>query len=243
MDTEVFAARLPAALPRLRSAARRMIGHPQETEDVLQEALLRATRSLEDFREQSALETWLFSIVTRTAIDHLRARRRFRAQVMIDACDERGRQSMGHAFTDPSVSFDVNEHIAFCFGCIGRTLEPEESVALVLREVIGLGNDESAKACGVSEPIFRHRLTTARTTMAGEYEGLCALVNKDGPCHQCKTLREVAPAAQKGPALPSAPLTWDARTQIAGASGGEGTSYDSLRDYFARVSTEMNDAR
>ena len=219
-----------------------MVGHPEETEDVVQEALLRATRSLGEFRGEAALETWLFSIVTRTAIDHLRSRRRFRSQVMIDACDERGAESVGRAFSDPSVSFDVHEHIAFCFGCVGRTLEPEQSVALVLREVLGLGNGQAAKACGVSEPIFRHRLTVARTAMQSEYEGLCALVNKDGPCHQCKTLRGAAPDAQKGPALPAMPLSFDARTRIAHASAGEGTRYDSLRDYFARTSAQMNEA-
>lgn len=241
LDRE-FSERLPAALPRLRSLARRLVGHPQETEDVVQEALLRATRALPEFRGEAALETWLFSIVTRTAIDHLRSRKRFRVQVMIDACDEHGRESMGHAFADPSVSFDVHEHVAFCFGCVGRTLEPEEGAALVLREVFGLANEESASACGVTESVFRHRLSSARSAMTREYESLCALVNKSGPCHQCKTLREVAPEGQKGPELPAEGLDLNERIRITREALNEGTAYAALRDYFARVSSRMNDA-
>jgi RNA polymerase sigma-70 factor, ECF subfamily len=39
---------------------------------------------------------------------------------------------------------------------------------------------------------MRHRLASARAAMQDKYDGLCALVNKQGMCHQCKGLSDVA---------------------------------------------------
>jgi RNA polymerase sigma-70 factor (ECF subfamily) len=242
MDAASFEKALPAVLPRLRALAARLVGHPDETEDVLQDALVRATRAIGGFRGESSLETWLYSITARVALDHLGARRRFRAQVMVDACNDAGREQLLGIFEDPSVAFDVHEHISFCFGCVGRTLDPEENAAIVLREVLGLGNQECAQVLGVTESVFRHRLSAARERMEREYEGLCALVNKAGPCHQCRTLREVAPEGRQGPALPVFPLPFAERLRLTLAAHTEGTPYALLRDHFSRASTAMNDA-
>jgi RNA polymerase sigma-70 factor, ECF subfamily len=242
MDVAAFEKALPAVLPRLRALAGRIVGHPDQAEDVLQDALVRATRGIGGFREEASLETWLFSITTRVAIDHLQARRRFRTQVMIDACGDAGREQLFAIFQDPSVAFDVHEHIAFCFGCVGRSLEPEENAAIVLREMLSLSNEECARILGVSESIFRHRLSAARATMEREYEGLCALVNKDGPCHQCRTLREVSPEPRRGPSLPVLPLSFAERLRLGAGAHTEGTAYAALREHFLRVSTAMNDA-
>src|ERR1700734_3977666 len=144
MDAAVFEKALPTVLPRLRALCGRLVGHPDDAKDVLQDALVRATRAIAGFRGDASLETWLFSITTRVAIDHLRARRRFRTQVMVDACGDAGREQLLGVFEGASVAFDVHEHIAFCFGCVGRTLDPEENAAIVLREVLGLPNQACA---------------------------------------------------------------------------------------------------
>ena len=51
--------------------------------------------------------------------------------------------------------------------------------------------------------MFRHRLADARREMHERFEGLCALVNKQGVCHQCKGLRMQTPIEEhRGPATP-----------------------------------------
>lgn len=227
-----FEAQLPEHLAALRSLANRLVGNRDDAQDVLQEALLRASKSLSAFREDCSLKTWLFSITTRVAIDHLRASKRWDKQVMVDACDERGRESVLAKFTDPSVTFDVQQHIAFCFTCIGRSLDPQEHAALVLSEVFQLANAEGARVLEVTESVFRHALSAARTAMGREYDGLCALVNKNGACYQCKVLREVAPEGQQGRALPEVPLPFEARlAQVRSAHQAPGVD-QRLNDYF-----------
>src|ERR671931_1657133 len=57
--------------------ALRLVGDPQEAEDVAQEAYLRVYRGLAGFRGDAQFETWLYRIVSNAAMSHLRKRRRF----------------------------------------------------------------------------------------------------------------------------------------------------------------------
>jgi RNA polymerase sigma-70 factor (ECF subfamily) len=227
-----FEAELPTHLPSLRALARRLVGHRDEAQDIVQEALLRANTGLSRFRGESSLKTWLFSITTRVAIDHLRSSRRWDTQVMVDACDERGAASVAEKYGDPSVSFDVQQHLSFCFSCIGRSLSPEGHAAMVLREMFNLPHEEAAKVLDVTESVFRHTLSAARAAMEQEYAGLCALVNKAGACYQCKALRELAPEGRRGPPLPPFPLPFEERLARAREANLEGTMDQRLNDYF-----------
>ncbi len=236
MERALFEEEVATLLPTLRSLSLKLIGNRDDAEDVLQDSLLRASKNLDAFRGESTLKTWLFSITTRTALDHLRASKRWSKQVMIDACDERGASSIEAKYGDPSTKFDVGEHIAFCFTCIGRSLDPEGHAALVLREVFHLENAEGARVLNLTEPTYRHALSAAREAMRTEYDGLCALVNKNGACYQCRALRELAPAAQKGPELPRQPMTFDERLEQVRAASPSGTK---LNDYFFAYTNQM----
>src|SRR5213593_4477157 len=62
---------------RVYGLALRLVGDPHEAEDVSQEAYLRMYRGLAGFREEARFETWMHRIVTNTAFNHRRRRRRF----------------------------------------------------------------------------------------------------------------------------------------------------------------------
>jgi RNA polymerase sigma-70 factor (ECF subfamily) len=95
-------------------------------------------------------------------------------------------------------AFEIREHVAFCFSCLARSLEPEAQAALFLKEVLGFTSEEGAEAIGLSEPKFRHRLSAARRSMIEAFDGMCQLINKTGACWQCRGLREIAPASNRG---------------------------------------------
>jgi RNA polymerase sigma-70 factor (ECF subfamily) len=58
--------------PRMINLAYRLVGNREEAEDIAQEAFLRLHRSLDRFRGECSLGSWLYRIVSRLAIDHLR---------------------------------------------------------------------------------------------------------------------------------------------------------------------------
>jgi RNA polymerase sigma-70 factor (ECF subfamily) len=52
--------------------AYRLVGNREEAEDIAQEAFLKMHRTLDSFRGECSLSSWLYRIVSRLAIDHLR---------------------------------------------------------------------------------------------------------------------------------------------------------------------------
>lgn len=62
--------------PALLAVARRLVGNPEDAEDVLQEAFLAALEALPSFEGRAELSTWLHRIVVNRALMKLRRRRR-----------------------------------------------------------------------------------------------------------------------------------------------------------------------
>src|SRR5688500_1708191 len=69
-----FARLLRQHLPRMARLAVRLCGDVHAAEDLVGEAMLRATRHYRDFRGDSAFGTWLYRIVINAFRDGLRSR-------------------------------------------------------------------------------------------------------------------------------------------------------------------------
>lgn len=198
-DRAAFDRLAEPVLTKVRGAIWRMIGHQQDCDDILQDALLKAWQALPGFDGRSQFSTWLTSIAMRCAIDHLRGQKRWRRESQIayaNVCttsEEMQGEIMG-TLAEPEFTFDAKEHIAYCFVCVGRSLPPDEQAALVLRDVMEFSGREAANVLGTTESVLRHRLAAARQTMEGRYEGLCVLVSKTGICRQCTGLGAAAEA-------------------------------------------------
>src|SRR6204780_409286 len=181
----------------------RMVMLRQDAEDLLQDVLVRVLESIRTYRGEARFKSWLFGIATHVCLDHLRAKKRWRVEAQLigekeATADPEKVAGLTALMQQPGFSFEIREHIAFCFSCIARTLPPEEQAALMLKEVLGFTGEEAAGILGVSEPVFRHRLAAARAKMIEDYDGLCALINKSGMCHQCRGLREAAGEGYRG---------------------------------------------
>ena len=63
-------------LPYLRGGVFRIVGNADDTDDVIQEALLRAYRQANSFRSEANLRSWVYRIAVNCAFDLLRDRKR-----------------------------------------------------------------------------------------------------------------------------------------------------------------------
>lgn len=68
---------------RLLSAARRIAPTAEDAEDMVQDALLKAFRKLSQFRNESRMETWLYTITQNSAHEYMR-RHKHRNDVSLD---------------------------------------------------------------------------------------------------------------------------------------------------------------
>lgn len=136
---------------RLLGIAYRMLGSTAEAEDVLQDAWMRWNGSETDGLRSP--EAWLVTIVTRLAIDRLRALRAERERYpgfwlpepLVEPAGEDTPQSLLERADDVSVA-------------LLRVLEqlgPEERAAFVLRRAFDMDYAELAQALGKSEAACR----------------------------------------------------------------------------------------
>jgi RNA polymerase sigma-70 factor, ECF subfamily len=236
----------------------RMVTLRQDAEDLLQDVLVRVLQSLPTFRGEARFKTWLFGIATHVCMDHLRSKKRWRVEAQLygqyeTEADENEIAKLDSLIHSPEFLFEMREHIAFCFSCISRTLEPVEQASIMLREVLGFSNQEAAEMLEVSEPVFRHRLSSARSKMIGSYDGLCQLINKTGVCWQCKGLQEFAGPGHNGQDLvqievaPGVGVTpdslFDARLNIVRETGFPESKTRKMHDLFFEGLTRREENR
>ena len=185
------------ALPQLKSYLLRMTASVQETEDIIQDTWIKASEKLNQFRGESSLKTWLFAIAVNHCKDLLRSRKRWPENVT-DICKEAAMQNpdffqeaMTIRQTSPQGAFEIKEHIAFCFTCVGKSLPLQQQIALLLKEVYGFKVVEVATIMEETEAMVKYHLHVGRQKMIQIFEGRCALIKQEGICHQCTELNGI----------------------------------------------------
>ena len=93
--------------------------------------------------------------------------------------------------TSAHAKFEIKEHIAFCFTCIAKSLPLEQHLCILLKEVYGFTIPEVSQILGTTPALVKYHLHTARKKMIDVFEGRCALINKEGVCHQCSEINGI----------------------------------------------------
>lgn len=188
-----LAAGWEAIRPELVGYLTRLVTRQDIAEELAQEAAARMLEAEGAPRAAPGLRAWLFRVATNLAIDHLR-RHAVRREDVLDEARRRAEndpafvaESLAVAGT-PEVAAVAREHLAVCVGCTLRNLPPHQAAALLLREVHGFALADVARALDVREAQAKGWLQAARETLGARYEGTCALVGKQGACHQCVEL-------------------------------------------------------
>ncbi len=140
-----------------------LVEHPQDAEDVIQDALIRAWRAMPRFRGESAFPTWLHRIAVNTALDFRRRRLRARYESIDRAAERELEPLYGALALDPGPEQCwQQEHLRrVVMDSIAALAEPERSV-LVLRALEDASTARTAKVLGMSEALVRWRLHRAR---------------------------------------------------------------------------------
>ena len=186
-DREAFA-ELHAPLEQpLAAFLYRMVAVRLDAEDLAQETALAALESIADFPNGQSFRTWIFRIAASRALEYLNGRKPWDPDALIRAGENpaiRNRLKQLHK-SAPCTTYNLREHIDFCFAYMCRTLPAGERAALLLADVHGFGAEETAQTLGITAQLVRFRVRQARETLAGQYGSHCSLVNKNGCCTQC----------------------------------------------------------
>ena len=160
----------------------RMLGSAADTDDAVQETLIRASRKLADYDpERARLSTWLHAIATNICIDMLRSASRRAlavdlgpatqsADLGVPLSPERFVEPMPDArlfgVDDPADGVVARETVRLAFIAALQLLSPGQRAALVLRDVLAFSARETATILDTSVASVNGALQRARATLA-----------------------------------------------------------------------------
>lgn len=202
----------------LTSYLTRLVARQDIAEELVQQAALRALEQGRLPEAMSEARAWFFRVATNLAVDYLRRHATWR-ETLLDETRSRANADAGFVAETRLLAGSVEhksiarEHLAVCFSCTLRNLAPQESAALLLKEVYDFNVQEVADVMGASFGQVKGWIQSARATLTERYATSCALVNQRGACFQCVELDAFFDANQGDP-LAGTTRDLDARIQI-----------------------------
>jgi len=147
---------------RILGTIGRLIGHPEDVEDVGQEVFLRLYFSLDQLRSAEVFEPWLYRLTANAAYDYLRKRRRRMESRMADLSEQQ--VVLADALASGKVDRDEGQRksIRDTVDSLLAGVSDEDRVLLMLKEVEGLSLKELGKIYHVNENALKVRLFRAR---------------------------------------------------------------------------------
>src|SRR5579859_159093 len=134
-DERAFRALIEPYRRALHVHAYRMLGSVDDAEDVVQETLLRAWRTLGRFEPRATLQTWLFRIATNACLDELE--RRPRRPEPVDPFPERLSDESVAPTYDPAARYAIREGMELALLRAIQELPGRQRAVLIFRDVLG----------------------------------------------------------------------------------------------------------
>lgn len=165
---------------RLRLHCYRMLGASCDAEDMVQESLARAFRSLATLQDRALVRPWLYRIATNVCLDELARRpRRARGIEVGPAYDPdlppppatpdaewiEPAPAAWLAGEDPHSQYTARESVALAFVAALQVLTPAQRAVLLLRDVVGLSAEEAASTLGTTLSAVNSALHRARSAL------------------------------------------------------------------------------
>jgi RNA polymerase sigma-70 factor (ECF subfamily) len=164
---ETFRPRINRYLARLVSV--------DEAEDLTQEVFARISRSLDSFKGESSLSTWIYRVATNVAMDRLRSPA-FRNERLSEPLEEGSDENHLYKTEGPPPMDQqlIKKEMSKCIRGILGTLPSDYRTVIALSEMEGLKNREIADILGITLQTVKIRLHRARARLKKELESHCS---------------------------------------------------------------------
>ena len=168
-DQEAFRKLVLLYERRALNLAYSLVGNISDAEDIVQDAFMKAYRSIGSFRGQSSFYTWLYRIISNLNIDYARKRIRKKENnigeaSIIDASiasNELAHKAPMGRIVGPDKSLE-NLELGEQIQAAINSLSVEHKEVILLREIEGLSYAEISQSTGCSKGTVMSRLHHAR---------------------------------------------------------------------------------
>ncbi len=157
---------------RILGTIARLIGRPEDVEDVAQEVFLRLYYSLDQLRAPEVFEPWLYRLTVNAAYDYMRRQRRRPESRMADLSEQQVQMADadagGRHRDEEQRRAGVREFVQSLLSKVSE----EDRILLTLKEVEGLSLKELEAVYRVNENALKVRLFRARQRVLKAFAAL-----------------------------------------------------------------------
>jgi RNA polymerase sigma-70 factor (ECF subfamily) len=161
-DDSAFNEVVRAYRKRILGTIARLIGRPEDVEDVGQEVFLRLYFSLDQLRAPEVFEAWMYRLTVNAAYDYLRRQKRRGESRMSDLSEQQVMLADAAAGTKRENEVQRRKRVRELVDSLLRSISEEDRILLSLKEIEGLSLKELEKVYGVNENALKVRLFRAR---------------------------------------------------------------------------------
>lgn len=155
---------------RILGTISRLIGRPEDVEDVGQEVFVRLYYSLEQLRTPEVFEPWLYRLTVNASYDYLRRAKRRNESRMADLSEQQVMMADslagGKQQDQERQDTQTREFVSALFAHVSE----EDRLLLTLKEVEGLSLKELEGVYKISENALKVRLFRARQRVLKAYK-------------------------------------------------------------------------
>jgi RNA polymerase sigma-70 factor (ECF subfamily) len=169
-DDAAFNQVVAAYRKRIMGTIARLIGRPEDVEDVAQEVFLRLYFSLDQLRTPEVFEPWLYRLTVNASYDYLRKQRRRSESRMADLSEQQVMMADAAAGGKESSERQRRNQLKEMVDSLLDGVSDEDRILLTLKEVEGLSLKELEKIYSVNENALKVRLFRARQRVLKAYD-------------------------------------------------------------------------
>src|SRR6202163_1536399 len=169
---------------RILGTIARLIGRPEDVEDVGQEVFLRLYYSLDQLRAAEVFEPWLYRLTVNAAYDYLRRQKRRHEHRMSDLSEQQVMMADASAGGKKQAEELRRTKVREMVQSLLDKVSEEDRILLMMKEVEGLSLKELEQIYKVNENALKVRLFRARQRVLKAFEAGWGLVGGGarGPC-------------------------------------------------------------
>lgn len=166
-DVEAFESLVEAYQKKVYNIALRMVGNPDDAEEIAQEVFIRIFKSLKNFKGQAQFYTWIYRITSNVCLDELRKRKNKRViyldQEIANRDNELGRQIGDESFA-PDIFAEQNQLKKMINDAL-QQLPEKHRIILIMRDICGMSYEDIAKALESPIGTVKSRISRARQAL------------------------------------------------------------------------------
>ena len=173
-DSGAFNEIVLAYRKRILGTISRLIGRPEDVEDVAQEVFVRLYYSLDQLRTPEVFEPWLYRLTVNASYDYLRRAKRRGEARMADLSEQQVMRADSLAGSRQEDDKRQKNKVRDFVNALFRQVSDQDRLLLMLKEVEGLSLKELEAIYSVNENALKVRLFRARQRVLKAYKAAAA---------------------------------------------------------------------